>query len=82
MTDGDEILVHGTDPLDNDSDDDGLTDGDEINIATPPTTNPTTTSDSDDDPAGADPNNADTDGDGFDDGTEADSGTTRRRRSP
>ena len=32
MIDGDEILVYGTDPLDNDSDDDGLTDGDEINI--------------------------------------------------
>ena len=32
INDGDEVNVHGTDPLDADTDDDGLNDGDEINV--------------------------------------------------
>ena len=32
MEDGREILVNGTDPLDNDTDDDGLLDGAEVDI--------------------------------------------------
>jgi hypothetical protein len=53
----------GTDPLDADSDDDGLTDGFEVNyLATPPDTY---TAGQDTDPL-----NPDTDGDGFSDGME------------
>jgi len=60
LSDGEEVNVHGTDPLDTDTDDDGLSDGDEVNVhATDPLD-----SDSDDDgfsdgdevAAGSDPN--------------------------
>lgn len=32
LSDGDEVNVHGTDPLSTDTDDDGLSDGDEVNV--------------------------------------------------
>ena len=36
LNDGDEVNTHGTDPLDTDSDDDGLTDAEEITFGTDP----------------------------------------------
>ena len=42
LTDGDEVTVHGSDPLDTDSDADGLPDGDEVNVyGTDPTSTDT-----------------------------------------
>jgi hypothetical protein len=32
LTDGDEVNIYGTDPLDHDSDDDGAMDGFEVNV--------------------------------------------------
>jgi hypothetical protein len=38
LSDGDEVLIHGTSPLSSDTDEDGLTDADELNVhATEPT---------------------------------------------
>jgi hypothetical protein len=79
LLDGDEINVHGTNPLDPDTDDDGLTDGDEVNVhGTDPLDG-----DTDDDGLNdgdevnvyhTDPLDPDTDDDGLMDGVEVDSG--------
>jgi hypothetical protein len=80
--------VHGTDPLDADTDNDGLLDGTEVN-GTNPTDPLDADSDDDDlldgvedanhngalDPGETDPNNPDTDADGLSDGIEVDLGT-------
>ena len=87
LTDGQEINIHNTDPLDSDTDNDTLSDGAEINTFG---TNPLN-ADSDGDGLndltetmptvppfngpGTDPNVADSDGDGFDDGTEIGAGS-------
>ncbi|MCI0636227.1 MAG: IPTL-CTERM sorting domain-containing protein, partial [Actinobacteria bacterium] len=71
------------DPLDPDSDDDGLLDGFEVANAFDPLTPGEQTGDPDGDQldnlgeqtAGSDPHDADTDDDGFDDGTEVAAGT-------
>lgn len=75
LTDGDEVSLHGTDPLDPDTDNDQLLDGDEVTRwGTDPTIR-----DSDGDVLtdgeealflGTDPTIRDTDGGGVDDGTE------------
>jgi hypothetical protein len=78
LLDDDEDTVYGTDPLDLDTDDDGLNDGDEVALGTDPLD-----ADSDDDglPDGAevelgtDPLDPDTDDDGLFDGTEVGLGT-------
>lgn len=73
VSDGDEILVHGTDPLQGDSDGDGLSDGDEVTIDTDPN-NPDTDGDSLTDKEevelSTDPLSVDSDGDGMDDAYE------------
>ncbi len=79
LTDLDEVFVHGTDPWDPDSDDDGLDDGAEIEAGTDPTD-----PDSDGDgildgaevDAGSDPNDADSDDDGLTDAEESTHGTS------
>lgn len=78
LLDVDEDTIHGTDPLDPDTDDDGLDDGDEIDRGTDPLD-----ADSDDDglldgeeiDIGTDPLDPDSDDDGLFDGTEVDLGT-------
>ena len=73
LNDGDEVKVHGTDPLDADSDDDGLPDGYEVEHGTNPLD-----ADSDDDGLsdldeanrGTNPNDPDSDDDGLNDGAE------------
>ncbi|MBB3062468.1 PQQ-binding-like beta-propeller repeat protein [Microbulbifer rhizosphaerae] len=73
VTDGDEVLVHGTDPLQSDSDGDGLNDGDEVSIGSDPN-NPDTDgdllTDSEEVELGTDPLSADSDGDDMDDAYE------------
>ncbi len=80
LANGDEVDVHGTDPLDPDSDDDGLGDGDEVNVHGTDPLDP----DSDDDGLGdgdevnvhgTDPLDPDTDGDHFNDAWEVAAGT-------
>ncbi|HUT53347.1 MAG TPA: FG-GAP-like repeat-containing protein, partial [bacterium] len=75
LTDGDEVMTYGTDPLLPDTDGDGLTDGDEVLAYGTDPLLPDTDSDGLDDGAeilthGTDPNNPDTDGDGLSDGDE------------
>jgi len=79
VSDGEEVLVHGTDPLLADSDGDGLNDGEELEAGTDPLD-----SDSDDDGLddylelaliGSDPLDHDTDDDGFNDAAEYYAGT-------
>jgi len=79
LSDADELLI-GTDPLDADTDDDGLEDGEEVNWYD---TNPLDTDTDDDGLSDGDeikvyftqPNNADTDNDTYRDGEEIDYGT-------
>ncbi|MEX0863255.1 MAG: hypothetical protein WD269_00095, partial [Acidimicrobiia bacterium] len=67
-----EVNVHGTDPLDPDTDDDGLSDGDEVNVHGTDPLDPDTDDDGLNDglevDLGLDPLNPDTDGDGIPDG--------------
>lgn len=84
LTNQEELEVHGTNPLDSDSDDDDLNDGDEIAAGTNPLN-----SDTDDDGLSdgdevdssigssflSNPLSADTDGDGIPDGREIEDGT-------
>lgn len=78
VDDRDEINTHGTDPVDADTDNDGLTDGEELALETDPLD-----ADTDNDGVldgtevdeGTDPLNPDTDGDGVDDGLERSAGT-------
>lgn len=77
LSDGEEVLVHMTDPFELDTDSDGLGDGDELWGNNPTDPNDP---DSDDDGAldgeeywsGTDPNNQDTNGNGILDGDETD----------
>ncbi len=83
LSDADETAVHGTDPNDADSDDDGLGDGYEIRNGLDPRNAADGTADPDADglgnvqerDLGTDPNKADTDGDGLSDGNEVTRGT-------
>ncbi len=78
VSDGDEVNTIGTDPLDADSDGDGVSDGAEVTAGTDPLSG-----DSDGDgigdgaetALGTDPLNPDTDGDGLSDGAEVAAGT-------
>jgi MYXO-CTERM domain-containing protein len=79
LSDADEVL-HGTDPHVSDTDNDGLTDGAEVNTyATDPndtdTDNDGLTDGNEVNTHGTNPNKADTDNDGLDDGDEITNGT-------
>jgi hypothetical protein len=79
LTDGDEVNVHGTNPLNPDSDGDGLSDGQEVNTYFTDPLNPDSDGDglTDGDEVnthGTDPLDPDTDADGMPDGWEVDNG--------
>ncbi|MBL4672768.1 MAG: carboxypeptidase regulatory-like domain-containing protein, partial [Arenicella sp.] len=82
LSDGDEVNIHGTDPLDADTDDDGLSDGFEVANGFDPLQPGEGELDTDGDglinsqevAIGTDPLNPDTDGDGMPDGYEFNNG--------
>jgi hypothetical protein len=72
LGDGDEVNVYGTDPLNPDTDGDGLSDGDEVNVYGTDPLNPDSDGDGLNDglevSLGLDPLDSDTDNDGIPDG--------------
>ncbi len=73
LFDGDEVLIHGTDPCSSDTDGDGLTDDVEVVSCTDPTNADTDNdglSDGVETDTGTDPCDADSDDDGCDDGVD------------
>jgi hypothetical protein len=78
LSDDDENNIYGTDPYDSDSDNDGLSDYEEVGIGTDPNdpdTDGDGINDSDEIAQGTDPTDPDSDDDGLDDGEEQAAGT-------